>query len=66
MPGNWDVVLTSYETLCIEANAFKRFGWYYVVSGHILLRCRCRGFAEHRNRVALGLKVSNYQNALEL
>ena len=32
LPGKWDVVLTSYETLCIEANAFKRFSWYYVVS----------------------------------
>jgi hypothetical protein len=31
LPGRWDVVLTSYETLCIEATAFRRFNWYYVV-----------------------------------
>ena len=30
-PGKWDVVLTSYETAVIEASAFKRFSWYYVI-----------------------------------
>lgn len=29
--GDWDVVITTFETVCKERSAFKKFPWYYVV-----------------------------------
>ena len=31
--GNFDVVVTTFETLCIEHTAFKKFAWYYIIIG---------------------------------
>ena len=27
LPGDYDIVITSYETLCIEKASFRKFGW---------------------------------------
>jgi SWI/SNF-related matrix-associated actin-dependent regulator of chromatin subfamily A member 5 len=31
MSGKYDVIVTSFETLCIEHVAFNKFAWYYVI-----------------------------------
>ena len=31
LSGEYEVVVASYETLCIERAAFRKFAWYYIV-----------------------------------
>ena len=31
VPGKWEVVITSFETLCIEHSALRKMHWYYIV-----------------------------------
>jgi SWI/SNF-related matrix-associated actin-dependent regulator of chromatin subfamily A member 5 len=31
MGGDWDVCVTTFETVCKERAAFKKFPWYYVI-----------------------------------
>lgn len=31
MSNEYDVIITSFETLCIEKAAFRKFAWYYVI-----------------------------------
>jgi SWI/SNF-related matrix-associated actin-dependent regulator of chromatin subfamily A member 5 len=31
VPGKWEVIITSFETFCIENAAFKKLQYYYIV-----------------------------------
>ena len=31
VPGKWDVIICSFETLCIEHSALRKLHWYYIV-----------------------------------
>ena len=31
VPGKWDVIICSFETLCIEHSSLRKLHWYYIV-----------------------------------
>jgi SWI/SNF-related matrix-associated actin-dependent regulator of chromatin subfamily A member 5 len=65
--GEFDVCVTTFETLCIEHNAFKKFNWYYIIIDEAhrikneksLLATRVRELASNYRLLLTGTPLQN-------
>jgi len=60
LSGEYEVIVTSYETLCIEKAAFKKFAWYYIVIDE------AHRIKNEKSRLALQVRAMDSQYRLLL
>jgi SWI/SNF-related matrix-associated actin-dependent regulator of chromatin subfamily A member 5 len=53
MPGEWNVVVTSYEMILRERAAFKKFNWRYMVIDE------AHRIKNEKSKVLIGIAIAN-------